>query len=213
MIGYYKALLFDNDGVLVDSMTGAIEAWNKWAEKYQPGFYLSEEHHGKRAQDIVLTLLGEELFEEANNYINELEQSTAYLTKPLAGAIELIQSLAPGSWTVVTSGNPNLAQGRLAAAGLPMPKEIVTAYDVQFGKPHPEPYLKGAEKLGFDISECVVFEDAVPGLNAGLEAGAGLLVGVGEKALESPADIVVKDLSGISFVAGELKIPDKNRLR
>lgn len=213
MIGYYKALLFDNDGVLVDSMAGAIQAWSKWAEKYQPGFYLSEEHHGKRAQDIVLALLGEDLFEEANNYINELEQSTAYLTRPLAGAVELVNSLTPGSWTIVTSGNPNLAHGRLTAAGLPMPKEIVTAEDVQFGKPHPEPYLKGAEKLGFDISECVVFEDAVPGLNAGLKAGAGLLVGVGDKTLESPADIVVKDLSGISFVAGELKIPDKNRLR
>jgi mannitol-1-/sugar-/sorbitol-6-phosphatase len=209
----YKGLLFDNDGVLVDSMRGAIAAWRQWGERYSPGFELSKEHHGKRAQDLVLERVGQELFEEANDFINQLEQDLAHLTDPLTGAIELTSSLKPGTWTVVTSANPNLARARLAAAGIPIPAELVTAYDVTRGKPDPEPYLLGATKLGFDISECVVFEDADAGIQAGRDAGAGLLVGVTEHALDTEADIVVSSLMGISFQDGELVIPDSLRLR
>lgn len=213
MLSYAKGLLFDNDGVLVDSMPGAITAWRQWGEKYYPGFELTSEHHGKRAQDLVLQMVGAERFKEADDYINSLEQDLAHLTIPLEGSVEFTTSLVPGSWTVVTSANPNLARARLTAAGIPIPKEIVTAWDVQKGKPDPEPYLKGASNLGFDISDCVVFEDAASGILAGLEAGAGLLVGVTEHAMDTKADIVVKSLKGITFIDGELVIPDSIRLR
>jgi beta-phosphoglucomutase-like phosphatase (HAD superfamily) len=59
----------------------------------------------------------------------------------------------------------------------------------------------------------VVFEDAIAGCEAAIEAGVGLVVGVSEKALASAADIVVRDLTGITFDGEELVIPDKNRLR
>ena len=208
-----KGLLFDNDGVLVDSMAGAIKAWRQWGEKYFPGFELTAEHHGKRAQDLVLGMVGEELLKEADDHINALEQDLASETIPLRGAAELTTSLTPGSWTVVTSANPNLAKARLKAAGIPIPKELVTAWDVTKGKPDPEPYLKGAENLGFDISDCVVFEDAASGIQAGLDAGAGLLVGVTEHAMDTKADLVVKHLKGIRLEGGELFIPDDLRLR
>jgi sugar-phosphatase len=210
---FYKGLLFDNDGVLVDSMQGAIAAWRAWGEKYYPGFELTGEHHGKRAQDLVLEMVGEALFEEANNHINQLEQDLAHLTIALTGSKEFTHSLSPGTWTVVTSANPFLAKARLEAAGIPIPKELVTAYDVTKGKPDPEPYLLGAKNLGFEIEDCVVFEDAAAGIQAGLDAGAGLLVGVTEHALETKADIVVSSLAGISFQDGELFIPDSLRLR
>jgi sugar-phosphatase len=73
--------------------------------------------------------------------------------------------------------------------------------------------LKGAANLGFDIGDCVVFEDAPAGIQAGLDAGAGLLVGVTEQGLSTKADIVVKSLRGITFIDGELFIPDNIRLR
>lgn len=208
-----KGLLFDNDGVLVDSMTGAIQAWRQWGEKYSPGFELTAEHHGKRAQDLVLWLVGEELFKEADDHINALEQALAHQTIALQGAVQLTSSLESGTWTVVTSANPNLAKARLAAASIPIPAELVTAWDVQRGKPDPEPYLLGAQKLGFDIGDCVVFEDAASGILAGYQAGAGLLVGVSEHAMETKADLVVRDLSGIRLEDGELFIPDEIRLR
>lgn len=213
MRSYFKGLLFDNDGVLVDSMPGALEAWKKWGAKYKEGFELHPNLFGQRAGDIVLSMVGDLLFEEANAYINKLELDMAHLTIPINGADKLIATLPDGSWTIVTGANPDLAESRLAAAGIKMPKEIVTAADCENGKPHPEPFLRGAENLGLDPQDCVVFEDAPSGIEAGLAAGCGLLVGVGKHMLESKAEIVITSLEGITFVDGELLIPDSLRLR
>ena len=113
----------------------------------------------------------------------------------------------------MTSANPNLGRARLIAAGIPVPTELVTAADVTAGKPNPDPYLLGAKRLGFEPEDCVVFEDAIAGVNAGIAAGVGLVVGVGERALATEADIVVRDLAGITFDGEVLTISDKNRLR
>ena len=209
-----KGLLFDNDGVLVDSHLAAREAWGAWAKRYAPDWnWDTAENAGVRAQDMVLRMVGPELFEEANDYINQLEQDSAKDTVALPGAVELTTSLTAGTWTVCTSANPNLGRARLEAAGIPVPAELVTAYDVERGKPAPDPYLLGAKNLGLDPEDCVVFEDAAAGVEAAIEAGVGLIIGVSEKALETNADIVVKDLTGITFNGFELNIPDRIRLR
>ncbi len=200
--------------MLVDSHHAANVAWSQWATEFAPNFKWDvPENAGVRAEDKVREHVGEELFEKANNRINELEQLTAGETIALPGAVELLHSLTAGTWTVCTSANANLGKARLEAAGLPVPAELVTGDDVARGKPHPDPYLLGAEKLGFDPADCVVFEDAIAGVEAGIEAGVGLVIGVTEKALESSADIVVKDLTGITFDGETLFIPDKARLR
>lgn len=210
---FASGLLFDNDGVLVDSMPAAIKCWNQWAIEFnRPGFDVRE-HSGRRAQDMVLEQVGAELFEEANARIDQLELDSADATVPLPGAHELLHSMPLGIWTVCTSANPNLGKARLAAAGLPIPPQLVSAWDVERGKPHPDPYLLGAERLGFTPEDCVVFEDAVAGVQAGIEAGASLVIGVSEHALASAADIVIRDLTGITFDGEVLVIPDKNRLR
>ena len=211
---YASALLFDNDGVLVDSHQAAAEAWAQWAREFAPHFEWDvPENAGRRAEDKVREQVAPELFERANDRINELEQLTAGSTIALSGAVELIHSLRAGTWTVCTSANPNLGRARLLAAGLLVPAELVTAADVARGKPYPDPYLVGAQRLGFAPEDCVVFEDAPAGAEAALEAGVGLVVGVSEKALSTEADIVVRDLRGITFDGEELVIPDKNRLR
>lgn len=211
---FASGLLFDNDGVLVDSHQAANVAWSQWASEFAPNFKWDvPENAGVRAEDKVREHVGPELFEVANNRINELEQASAGDTLALAGAVELLTSLTPGTWTVCTSANANLGRARLAAAGLPIPKELVTGDDVQRGKPFPDPYLLGAERLGFDPADCVVFEDAPAGVEAGIEAGVGLVIGVSERALASMADLVIKDLSGITFDGEVLFIPDKSRLR
>ncbi len=200
--------------MLVDSHHAANVAWSQWATEFAPNFKWDvPENAGVRAEDKVREHVGEELFEKANNRINELEQLTAGETIALPGAVELLHSLTVGTWTVCTSANANLGKARLEAAGLPVPAELVTGDDVARGKPHPDPYLLGAEKLGFDPADCVVFEDAIAGVEAGIEAGVGLVIGVTEKALESSADIVIKDLTGITFDGETLFIPDKARLR
>ena len=209
-----SALLFDNDGVLVDSHQAAKAAWDVWATEFSPGYDLDKANNaGRRAEDMVRELVSPELFPKANNRINALEQDTAHMTVPLAGAKELLESLPSGVWTICTSANPNLGKARLEAAGLPIPKELVTGDDVKQGKPHPDPYLLGAKNLGFEPMDCVVFEDAEAGVISAIEAGVGLVIGVGERAKNSQADIVVRDLTGISFDGEVLVIPDEKRIR
>lgn len=206
-------LLFDNDGVLVDSMPIAEKCWNLWAQEFGVEGFDIEEHAGRRASDIVLSTVGPELFEQASKRIDQIELETTEGTPALPGAINLLKSLKPGTWTVCTSAFEALGRGRLAAAGLPIPAQLVTGDDVQNGKPAPDPYLLGAERLGFDIADCVIFEDAQLGVEAGQAAGAGLIVGVGKQALATEADIVISELTGITFDGETLVIPDKSRLR
>jgi len=209
-----SALLFDNDGVLVDSHQAAKAAWDVWATEFSPGYDLDKANNaGRRAEDMVRELVSPELFVKANDRINALEQDTAHMTVPLSGAKELLESLPIGVWAICTSANPNLGKARLEAAGLPIPKELVTGDDVKQGKPHPDPYLLGAKNLGFEPMDCVVFEDAEAGVISAIEAGVGLVIGVGEKAKNSQADIVVRDLTGISFDGEVLVIPDEIRIR
>jgi sugar-phosphatase len=212
---YASGLLFDNDGVLVDSHAAASAAWKQWCSEYAPHVdWDKPENAGQRAEDKVREWISDpSLFAEANDRINQLEQDSAHETTALGGAVELLHSLPADTWTICTSANPNLGRARILSAGLPVPPQLVTASDVSRGKPFPDPYLLGAERLGFDPADCVVFEDAAAGCQAAAEAGVGLIVGVSEKALETEADIVVRDLTGITFDGQLLMIPDNNRLR
>ena len=208
-----KGLLFDNDGVLVDSMPGALQAWVVWGERYHHGFVLSAAYHGRRASDIVAELVAGGQVQGALEYINQLELDQAHSTTALSGTLELLVSLPDGSWNIVTGANLELARARLSAAGIVAPQALVTADDGEKGKPDPEPYLLGAQKIGVPIAECVVFEDAPAGLVAGKLAGAALLVGIGEQTLDSVADLVIVSLAGLKYSFGLLEIPDEVRLR
>ncbi len=212
---FASGLLFDNDGVLVDSHAAASVAWQIWCSEFAPHIdWDKPENAGQRAEDKVREWIASpDLFEAANDRINALEQESAGETVALGGAVALLHSLPADVWTVCTSANPNLGRARLVAAGLPVPPQLVTAADVQRGKPHPDPYLLGAERLGFAPEDCVVFEDASAGVAAALAAGVGLVVGVSERALDTAADIVVRDLTGITFDGETLTIPDRIRLR
>lgn len=213
MIIETKALLFDNDGVLVDSHDTVDRCWAQLAIEYGiEGFSISN-HYGTRAQDLVLTLVGEERFEAANNRINELEQESADETVALPGAVDLLPALPANLWTICTSANKNLGLARIRAAGLPVPSQLVTGDDVANGKPAPDPYLLGAKNLGFEPADCVVFEDAQAGVLAAKAAGVKMVVGVSVRALDTDADIVVEDLAGISFDGMKLVIPEEKIIR
>ena len=207
-------LLFDNDGVLVDSHGAAVEAWDAWSKKFAPDFDWSDRSNaGIRAEDMVRRHVSDDLYDEAVAYIHQLEQDSSSLTKPLPGAVELLTSLTPGMWTVCTSANPRLGAARLRAAGLPVPAELVSSEDVELGKPHPDPYLRGAQNLELAPGECIVFEDAAAGIQAGLAAGVAQVIGVTKVALDTDVNIVVKSLEGLSYRYGALHIPASSRLR
>jgi sugar-phosphatase len=194
-----SALLFDNDGVLVDSVDSGNEAWTLWAREHDldPAVLLPM-IHGRRAEDTVATLVDEPRRAAAVQRINDLELATASSTRAMPGARELLAALDQVPWAVVTSAIRALAVARLQAAGLPLPAVLVTAEQVGAGKPAPDGYRTAAERLRVPASECVVFEDAPAGVEAGYAAGVAEVIGVHLAPGESATSSLVTDLSEVS---------------
>lgn len=192
------ALLFDLDGTLIDS-TGATErAWRRWGELMGlAGF--SYGSHGVPAQALVEENLEPARHAEGFELIKALETADTRGIVRKSGAGELLASLPEGVWTIVTSCTVELAQARMAAAGITQPAHMVTADQVTQGKPFPEPFLLGAARLNMDIRRCLVVEDAPAGLASGTAAGAVTLAVAGTSSAASlDADHVVHDLADVS---------------
>lgn len=195
-----SAILFDLDGVLVDSTASVARQWELWAKKHNvPVEAAIHAAHGRRTLETI-RLLAPHLDAEAETIRLEAgEADDAASLKRVNGALELLSSLPPKRWAVVTSGTRYLATRRLQRNGLPAPLAFVTADEVSQGKPHPEPYLKGAELLGVPPRECLVFEDAPAGIEAARAAGM-IAVGVAttySAAGLAHAEAVVQDLSQV----------------
>src|SRR5438270_7028373 len=152
-----QALLFDMDGVLVDSTPAVARVWGRWAIEhgFNPGEVIAKAH-GRPSVMNVRDYLPDSDYEVENRIVERMEMEDLEGVLLLPGAAELLNSLPGDRWTIVTSATRALAKVRLRAAGLPMPKSIVTATDIVNGKPHPEPYLKAAAALGFAARECIV---------------------------------------------------------
>ena len=167
-----QALLFDLDGVLIDSTPAVTRVWSKWARArgFDPEEVVAHAH-GRPSIATVREYLPNADHEAENRIVERSEIEDLEGVVPLPGARELLESLPAERWTIVTSGTRALATVRLRAAGLPAPKKFVTATDVVNGKPHPEPFLKAAKILGVAASDCVVVEDAPAGIRAGKGCG------------------------------------------
>jgi sugar-phosphatase len=182
------ALLFDLDGVLVDSTPAVIRVWTQWAVAH--GFDPDEvvrKAHGRPSITTIREYLPYADHEKENRVVERGEIADLKGVVPLPGARELLESLPPNRWTIVTSCTRTLAEVRLRAAGLPIPARMVTSSDVKNGKPDPEPYLKGASLLGIAATDCVVVEDAPAGIRAGKSAGSRV---IGCRTTASQAELV-----------------------
>lgn len=199
----FDGVLFDCDGVLVDSLDAAGDAWDAWAARYAPQFdYRTQMRHGVRAADLVASYVGPEERAEAEIFLEEAEIAGAAGTHDIPGARGLTRALPSGRWAVVTSGTSRLVRARLDAVGIARPEHIIAAEDVVHGKPDPEPYLRGAKGLGLAPSVCVVFEDAPAGIAAARAAGVAAVVGVGDHLEGAEVDAQVEDLRQVR-VAGD----------
>jgi sugar-phosphatase len=171
-----EALLFDMDGVLINSTPAVARVWRRWA--IERGFNPEEvvaRAHGRPSLTTVKEYLPDADHEAENHEVERREIEDLEGVVPLPGALELLKSLPEDRWTIVTSCTRALAEVRIQAAGLPLPKTLITSNDITHGKPNPEPYLKGAAKLGFLASDCVVVEDVPAGVRAGKAAGATVI--------------------------------------
>ena len=171
-----RGLLFDMDGVLISSIGSVRRCWRRWCRHYGvPGADTFEIPHGTRAIEIIKQIKPDIDPEEGLRFIEDLEIEDTEDLRVLAGVPELLNSLPADRWTIVTSATRRLMLARLRVAGLPAPDRLIAAEDVVNGKPHPEPYRRGAEILGFAPEDCVVVEDAPAGVSAGLAAGCRVL--------------------------------------
>ena len=171
-----RGVLFDLDGVLVDSTPAVSRVWASWAREH--GFEpdkVVKNAHGRPSIATIRELLPQADHAAEDREVERREIADVEGVIPLPGAMELLQALPLQRWAIVTSCTRPLAGVRIGAAGLPKPKHLVTSSDVRRGKPDPEPYLKGAQLLGVPPSECVVIEDAPAGIRAGKAAGARVL--------------------------------------
>jgi mannitol-1-/sugar-/sorbitol-6-phosphatase len=166
------AILFDLDGVLVDSTKAVEREWREWAllKKVDAGAILAISH-GRRTAEVIRAVAPHLDADAEAREIEQREFVDHADVIAVPGARELVASVPDGHWGVVTSGPRFLQSARLKLCGLPVPEVFVTADDVTHGKPNPEPYLKGAAQLGFPPAECLVIEDAPAGIAAARAAG------------------------------------------
>lgn len=184
----YRGFLFDLDGTLVDSLPAVERAWSQWGARHN---IAAEEIlafiHGKQAITSLRHFMAGQPETAIEAEFVALEQAEAADTdgvQALPGAHALLNRLNELQipWAIVTSGSVPVAHARHKAAGLPQPAVFITAEQVAKGKPEPDPYLLGAEKLGLAAASCVVVEDAPAGILSGLNAGCAVI------AVNAPAD-------------------------
>jgi len=174
----FAAFLFDMDGTVLTSIVAAERVWGAWARKHG----LDVEAvlkciHGRRAIETVRRFDIPDVNEAAEvRWLMESEIADVEGIDAIEGAAAFLNALPADRWAVVTSAPRELAKVRLAAAGLPLPAVLVTAEDVEHGKPAPDCFRLAARRLGHPIEDCLVFEDAPAGIAAAEAAGASIVV-------------------------------------
>jgi mannitol-1-/sugar-/sorbitol-6-phosphatase len=204
-----RGLLVDMDGVLVDSTPAVARVWTRWALRHNmdPDFVVLFAH-GRTSLASIQELLpnagpGAHLEEDRWMERGEIEDVADVVALP--GAKDLLAAVPPAQLAVVTSATRPLAEVRLRTAGLwPHITHLVTASDIQRGKPDPEPYLKGAAAIELAAHDCVVIEDAPSGTLSGKAAGARVLAirttTADEPLLAAGADWIVNDCSSLRVI-------------
>jgi len=206
----FSALLFDMDGTIIDSTSAIIKFWRNFGKEIGvDGDYILQTSHGRRTFDVLkihaphLATWDYILQAEGSippNYGNDVVE--------VPGSRALLESLekAGAPWAIVTSGTRPLIQGWLDVMELAQPRFLVTAEEVENGKPDPSCYRLGAKRLGFaavDPSDILVLEDAPAGVKAGKAAGFKVVALATthdvEKLMEAGADWIVRDMRSVSL--------------
>lgn len=197
-----QAILFDLDGTLVESTFFIERLWQDWGIEHGVSPQrMSEVMHGRPAVEIMNIVaphlsIKDEVYALETDEISRMEGMRTY-----AGAKELLSSLPPKQWAIVTSGSLRVASARLNYAGLPKPAVFITANDIKAGKPAPDAYLLASYRLHVQPEDCVVVEDAPAGIQAGKSAGMKVIGVASSHSKEElmQADVVVRQLADIKI--------------
>ena len=207
-----QAILFDLDGVLVDSTAVAGRIWKKWAqEQGLDPEYMVRFAHGRPTIETIRLVAPRLDAQHETAIIEDREVNDVDGLKPVPGAKEMLTTIPAEHYAIVTSGSRRLATARLKAAGLPVPARMIAADDITKGKPDPEPYLAGARLVGYQPQNCMVFEDSPAGVRAAKSAGMSVvaLTTTFPAAALAEADAIVENLAVVKLdlsESGEMRI-------
>ncbi len=193
-----RVVLFDVDGVLLDSYAGYREVWSRWCAARDVDLELVwAATHGRKPVETVAEVAAHLDPEDEYTFLKQLlvdvgERFPAFPTAPA-----LLHALPPGRWAVVTSGERETVLRRFRLARMPEPQVLVDGHDVSRGKPSPEGYLLAAKRLDVEPRSCLVLEDAPAGIAAGKAAGMTVLALATTHAVADlgPADLHAASLS------------------
>lgn len=198
------------DGTLVDSGASVLRAWRWLATELDQPFELFAEYlHGIPAGQVLAEVLPDlpaDQREQLASALNDRQVEDTSDVIAVAGALAALDALPTARWAVVTSAPLALARSRIQAAGLPLPRNLITSETVQLGKPAPDPYLAAIERIGVPAERCLVVEDSVAGVTAGVAAGCPVL---GVLTTSDGLDgvlAVISDLSEVAFTADRLAV-------
>jgi mannitol-1-/sugar-/sorbitol-6-phosphatase len=193
-----RALLFDMDGVLVDSTPAVARVWTAWANRFglEPDEVVRQAH-GRPSIETIRELMPKADHRAEDHAMEQAEIADVEGIVALPGTKQLLDALPANRYAVVTSATHPLAVVRLRAAGFAIPKHLVTASATEHGKPHPEPYLLGAQSVGVAPADCVVIEDAPAGIQSGKAAGSRVL------ALRTTASDTVLQMAGADWIVDD----------
>ncbi len=206
----YARVIFDMDGTLVDSRTVVERVWRKWALRLGVSAErIITEAHGRRTREIMEMFAPEGMdIDQATSELEAEESGDANDIVAIPGAAELLQWIPAGDWAVVTSATRELASRRMLAAGLPLPRLLISAEDVAAGKPDPEGYSSASERMSASPADCLVFEDAPAGILAAKAAGCDVVAIAAAHPHDFACDCpMVADYNCISFSLGSSTRP------
>ncbi|WP_299840305.1 HAD-IA family hydrolase [uncultured Paracoccus sp.] len=199
MILSAEALAFDMDGTLVNSGPVIAASWTEWAERrgLDPVAVI---HfcHGRPLHRIIAHFAPDADLMTEGQWVLDRLPALEHLLRPMAGAPELLASLAGDEWALVTSAPSDLARRWMGICQLPLPGIIITADDVTHPKPDPEPFARAAKAFGLAPERMLAFEDSTAGLTSAKDAGMPS-VGLGGA---TGSAVSIADYSGVTRLPG-----------
>lgn len=195
-----KGLLFDMDGTLVESNSDVEKIWAAWCEARNIDLAsVLAICHGVRSQDTIQKIAPHLDLAEELALLEKLEIELTVTANSIENAKKVLESLNPQSWALVTSASKLVAEHRMRLSNLPLPQFAVFSEDVTRGKPNPEPYLLGAQRLGLAAEDCIAFEDAPAGIKSAQAAGCKVIQIGGTEPLVAGVSAVIPHFSDLTI--------------
>lgn len=196
------AVIFDLDGVIIDSDAAIEERWKQWAERQDIPFEdIEAVYHGRSMVEVIEKVAPGLDAEAEVERMDDVVTAAPDSVRAFDGVNEILDSVPSERWAIATSARRRTATNRLNHVGLPTPNVFITANDVKRSKPAPDTYLLAAERLQVDPPDCIVFEDAPSGVEAAHRAGAtviGVAATTDAEAL-SEADAVIPSMAAVDI--------------